>query len=362
MRDNSTISKTITSLRFFCVVLVVYLHAIGSPLDGKGAILYQNGCYDTIRILLSEGVCRVAVPVLFFFSGYLFFPRLEDWSTAIWVEKLRKRWKSLFLPYIIWNSLTIGYSFLMLFPKFLFKGGAAPNLVTWYHQIGGLRAFWDSGSGGFPNNSPLWYIRDLLVFIMLAPVIHFFLKKTGVLGLIVLFFSYLFNLWGRVPGLSEEGLFFFASGAYFSIRKIDFTRLCKSHLVIAAFVSIPLLMIMVFTYGNNDVVWRYAHRLFTVSGSCCTIGMATILLQKKTIRNYRLLSGSSVFIYTAHYPVVLSLMQVAFGYLLSGNQMVLLGGYLLAPLCTVTLLIACFYFLNKWMPKTISVLTGGRNE
>lgn len=324
--------------------------------------MYQNGGYDTIRILLSEGICRVAVPVLFFFSGYLFFFRLEEWSTTVWVEKLRKRWNSLFLPYVIWNSLTIAYSFLMLFPKFLFKGEAAPDLVSWYHQIGGLRAFWDSGIGGFPNNSPLWYIRDLLVFILLAPVIHFYLKKTRVIGLIVLYFAYLFNLWGKVPGLSEEGLFFFASGAFLSIQKIDFTRLCKSHLVLTAFVSIPLLITMVFTYGNNDFVWRYAHRLFTVSGSSCTIGMATVLIRKKAIGDYPLLPRSSVFIYTAHYPVVLSLMQVAFGYLLSRNQTELLCGYLLAPLCTVTLLVACFYYLNKWMPKTVSVLTGGRNE
>ena len=100
-------SKTIEWLRFFCIGLIVLLHAVGMPLEGKDAISYQNGAFDTIRILFSEGICRVAVPIFFLVSGYLFFVKLEEWNTNIWIDKLKKRVKTLLIPYVLWNLITI---------------------------------------------------------------------------------------------------------------------------------------------------------------------------------------------------------------------------------------------------------------
>lgn len=69
---NSPESGLIEWLRFFCVVCVVYLHA-GLPFDGQDLISCHHGLYDTLRIVISHGFCRIAVPTFFIISGYLFF-------------------------------------------------------------------------------------------------------------------------------------------------------------------------------------------------------------------------------------------------------------------------------------------------
>lgn len=80
MKNTSVTSNTIEWLRYFCIGMVVLTHAVGSPLDGNDVISYHFGVYDTIRILFSEGLCRMVSPTLFIISGYLF---LLEWMNGI---------------------------------------------------------------------------------------------------------------------------------------------------------------------------------------------------------------------------------------------------------------------------------------
>ncbi len=114
---------TIEYLRFICIGAVVLLHAVGAPVEGRDIISWRYGIYDIIRIFFSEGICRVAVPTLFLISGFLFFTRLEKWSADIWANKLKRRAKTLILPYFIWNLLSIVFSLLMLYLIFALRGG-----------------------------------------------------------------------------------------------------------------------------------------------------------------------------------------------------------------------------------------------
>lgn len=359
MKDDSIKSRTIEWLRFFCIGAVVLLHAIGSPLDGNAVISYRFGAYDILRILFSDGLCRVAVPIYFLFSGYLFFVRLEVWDRDIWFEKIKKRVKTLLVPYFIWNLIAICFSLLILYLNSILKGGDDPDIVAFYNSIGGLWAFWDTGTGS-PYNYPLWFIRDLLVFVLLTPLVFQYVKKTGILGSIILYLAYVFNLWGMIPGLSEEGLCFFSLGAYFALYGIDFSSLFRKHWITAAIIACPLVIAMVLTDGDYDVLWGYARRLFTLFGSVSTIGLVALLFEKQRIKNYPLLSNSSFFIFAAHGTIVLPFMQSIVGKLLPGNQIGLIIGYFTAPFITIVVLVICYYYFSKWIPKTMSVINGGR--
>ncbi len=360
MKDNSIQSQTIEWLRFFCIGVVVLLHSANSPTHNYSSLSYRYGAYDTIQILFSEGLCRVAVPVLFLISGYLFFIKLEDWNTSVWIGKIKKRGRTLLLPYILWNIIPIVLSLAKLYTISILPGGTSPNVMAWYNSIGNFRSLWDMGNG-YPINYPMWFIRDLIVFIILSPIIFYYIKKTGVVGLIIFYAVYFFNIWGSVPGLSEEGLFFFSLGAFFSIKGIDFTVLFKNYWIIALCISVPLVISMVLTFGNIPAVWMYTRRVFTLTGASCTIGIVALLIQKDRITVHQLLSNSSFFIYATHGTIMLPIMQFALGKILPFNQLGLIIRYLLAPIATIVLLILCFFLLSKWMPKTTAVLTGGRS-
>ena len=360
MKDDSIKSKTIEWLRFFCIAAVVLQHAKGCPLDGNEVVSFRYGAYDTIRILFSDGLCRVAVPIFFLISGYLFFVRLEKWDKGIWLEKIKKRMRTLLVPYLLWNFIAIAFSLSILYLQFILKGGESPDIVAWYDGIDGLRAFWNSGGGGHPINYPLWFIRDLMVFVILAPLVFQYIKKTGIIGLIILYLAYVLDFWVKIPGFSAEGLFFFAFGAYFAIHGIDFSTLFKKHWIAATVIACPLVIAMVLTYGIHDDIWGYARRLFTLFGGASTIGIVALLFEKQRLKNLPLLSNSSFFIYAAHGTMVLPILQSGIGKILPSNQIGLIIGYFLAPFMTVAILVFCYYYLSNWMPKTIAVLTGGR--
>ncbi len=232
-------------------------------------------------------------------------------------------------------------------------------MATWYNQIGGLRAFWDSGIGGQPINYPLWYVRDLIVFVILAPLVFYSCKITGSGGLLFLYIAYLFHTWKDLPGLSMEGFFFFTFGAFLKIRSINISYFFKKRFIIVTCLAIPTVLIMVFTYGNNNVAYRYAYRLFTLFGSSSIIGFVTLLVQKQKINIHPILLKSSFFVYASHI-MVLPYVLISLGNYLPSNQIGLIIKYFLAPIITVIILIVCYYYANKWIPKTLSVLTGGR--
>lgn len=359
MKDDSVKSKTIEWLRFFCAAAVVVLHSAGKPLEGNAVISCQYGAYDTIRILFSHGLCRVAVPLFFFISGYLFFTGLEQWNTKVWVAKLKRRCRTLLVPYILWNIISVLFSLAMLYPKFMLHGGDAPSVAEWFRNLGGLRLFWDARSG-FPHNDPLWFIRDLIVLVVFTPVIYQFVKRLKIVGLALLYVAYLMLIRVRIPGLSLEGLFFFATGAYMSIRKADFTVLFKKLCPVAIGFAIPMVAMMVLTYGRMPDAWEYARRLFTPAGVVATIGIAESLFENNRLKVNRTLADSSFFIYAAHGTIVLPVVLSALGMIFPATQIWLIVKYIATPVLILAILLPAYWLLRKWMPRTMALLTGGR--
>ena len=359
MKDNSIKSQTIEWLRFFCIAAVVLLHAVDPPVDGS-PFCYRDGAYYIAQVLFSEGLCTVAVPIFFIISGYLFFVKLEEWDKKIWLDKMKRRARTLLLPYLLWNLIAILFSLGMLYLRASLKG-STPDIAAWYNGMGGLKAFWDTGTAGLPFNYPLWFLRNLIVFVILSPAVFLYAKKTGIVGLILLYGAYFTAALAKIPGLFYiNGLFFFTLGAYLSIRKIDFTELFKRWRTVAACIAVPLLITIFFTFGIHTDVWKFTHRAFTLFGSVATIGIVASLFQKGRLKVRPLLSASTFLIYAAHGTIVLPQTQSILGKILPLNQIGLTIKYFTAPLLTVVLLVLCYWCLNRWLPKTTAVLTGGR--
>lgn len=103
--DDSTLSKTITFLRFPLIVAVVFIHTDLFNATAGGASPVNEGLfpmYSLLRHVISEELARIAVPLFFFVSGFLFFYRSE-FSLKTYGQKLKKRVRTLLIPYIFWN-------------------------------------------------------------------------------------------------------------------------------------------------------------------------------------------------------------------------------------------------------------------
>lgn len=356
MKYDSVQSKTIEWLRFFCAVLVVFIHSFGPRVAS-----YMNGAYDTIRILLSQGFCRVAVPIFFLISGYLFFVRLEEWNTQVWFHKLKNRVHTLLIPYLIWNLIAIALSLFFYCSDYIFRGGDSPDLISWFESIGGLRAFWNSRSGKWPIDGPLWFIRDLIVLVVLSPIVYYYLKKTRLIGLLILGILYMFNWWIDIQGFSKLGFLFFSIGAYFSINKIEFAPLFEKYRLYTSCLAIPILIGMVLLYGNNYSAYYSFRDAFTIAGSASVIGIVSSLINKDKIREKEFLSNSSFLIFAAHNVFLLFIITSHLKRIMPGaSQMVLILNYFAAPTITIAILLGCYYLMHKLTPRLLAFVTGGR--
>ena len=78
--DSELQSKTIDFLRFPLIVGVVLIHSLLGSVSIQGQQMMAGGdfsLYSNVSYLFSGIIARIAVPLFFFFSGFLFFYRLR---------------------------------------------------------------------------------------------------------------------------------------------------------------------------------------------------------------------------------------------------------------------------------------------
>lgn len=125
------------------------------------------------RRLVVDGICRVAVPFFFFSSGFFLAGRMEE---AGWYRKaLCKRIRTLLIPYLIFNILFCIYSLL------LGVIGSQGGSVTWQtlFVVTGLNPY------KWPYHGALWFMRSLMVFVLVSPLLKFFVSRKVRMWLVV---------------------------------------------------------------------------------------------------------------------------------------------------------------------------------
>lgn len=179
------LETTISFLRFPLIIGVILIHANLSEVIIGGIKCFNKTdypIYTYVSYVLSQIIARTAVPLFFLISGFLFFYKIEIFNFDIFLQKIKKRIRTLFIPYIFWNFLIILIYLIgqSIVPN-LISGGK--KLICDYNFTDWLLSFWDTNlinpakDIGMPINYPLWFIRDLMVVIMFSPLIYFLVKK-----------------------------------------------------------------------------------------------------------------------------------------------------------------------------------------
>ena len=198
LSPQELLSETISWLRFPLIIGVVLIHCRVKEMVFGGVNilppLSEVPIYAYFSQWLSAIISSVAVPMFFFFSGFLFFYKVKEFDKSIYLTKLKKRARTLLLPYIIWNFLVIAFTLVsqLALPS-MFSGRNMP--VTQWGVIEWVSAFWCAQSQeslAFPICYQFWFIRDLMVTLLLTPIIYTLIKRFHfvlplLLGLIWLF-------------------------------------------------------------------------------------------------------------------------------------------------------------------------------
>ena len=364
MDDKQLFYATIAWLRFPLTVLVVLLH---TPLLLCDSNIYGNGFACHLKILLSEGVCRAAVPTFFFISGYFFFKKMEFWNWKLWRDKLKSRFYTLLVPYLLWNIVAL----LFLVPTALSGGG----ILGFFEERGWIRIFWDSNHYHYtpqinllgivmhickPINFPLWYIRDLMIAVLLSPLIWLYLRKTRLIGLSLLGILMIFNIWIPFEGFSSTMFFFFSFGGYMMIFNRNILQEFKRIEIPAYILSIFILVFMVLTFDTNKVQWSIYHRIFMISGVISVINIGKRIIETNLVKETPFLSASSFWVFCCHALIISKIGRLLYYAGLRGGEVMFIIQYVSTFVLSIIICLISYKIFLLLLPKATKILTGGR--
>ena len=353
---NTYLSDKLKVISFISMVLVVFLHAYNLVVRLKtGPVVLDRGYNFFIQEFISQGMGRIAVPLFFTISGYLFFLGAKG-NLAGFGDKIRKRFKTLFIPFLFWSlwSLLLCYLFQLLPPPRIFF---ANQLVRDYTTTKLLSTIFIH-----PIAYQLWFLRDLMIMVLLSPLIFWVVQRLKFLPLFLLMLSWFYN--ANLLLIANEALFFFAFGASLALHQTDILlKQVGSRITLFASVSwvgliVAKMSLVYFNHPQNTVVFILVHKLGILFGMLALWGIYDQVLQYKK-EGLLKLAAYSFFIYAFHEPFIIILKPALFTLLGKGALNSLLV-YIFAPLISILLGIFVAAQLKRTYPSFYGWITGGR--
>ena len=346
MNKSKELSDIITFLRFPLIVGVVMVH---THLVADGSASW----YDYFSHIIGK-LSIIAPAVFFMMSSYLFF--YKGISKPIYKEKLKRRVRSLLVPYLIWNLL---YLLFILAIQTFFQSliGTGRKSVADYTFGEFLNSFWNFGGMyyGMPVLYAFWFIRDLLVINLFAPVVYFLIKKLDlfvILLLAVFFVVNPFNL--PATGLDwVKAVLFYFIGAYFAVKGRQIFDLGKCYFLVV-FIAVILLFFPAI-YENFIFGSRVLFVFLAVAVPAVLLKCVTSNILKPSQR----LAQASFFVYASHLFIIEGACK-CWQLVLPSTCFFTAVGRIAVPLCVSFFCAGIYYILYRFFPKTTSVLTGGR--
>ena len=380
---NDELTKNVISyLRFPLSVGIVFIHynLAKNPFSIHG-VEYGTDCSEWFIIFatfLSNVVSRIGVPLFYFISGFLFFYG-KEFCYTVYIRKLRSRISTLLIPYFLWNTLAILLTLMYMLPLF---ASIMPNvqqteihlslvriLKTYFANFENEGIFVSPVTSSIPEkypwpiNVPLWYVRDLMLLVILSPLFYKAIRFAGkwlifALGLLYFFFEPLVMPEGGWTVSIIRSSFFFAWGAYFSINRQDFIN-SMSKFKYAPALYLPLAIADTLTKTAEYNI--FIEQAGIVVGIVSAIIIVSYLLRTNKVKVNDTLSKSSFFIYCLHTLIISEIGKIVFLiFNLQDNTLSILFLYLFVPTITIIICICTYNILKKYVPFLHKLLTGNR--
>lgn len=325
-------------------VLVIWIHTYNIGIYGITPTTPFNGLVYYFEEYLHryEEFC---VPFFFMLSAYLFFVNYELTLDKI-KKKYASRFKSLFIPFLIWNFVGFAYfGFMTHFPPIASRMNMEPvdlSVKTY------LNCLWT-----VDYNGSLWYLRNLIILVAISPIIYVLIKNYGkvYLGIITIALTAVYIFLPNTLYLYDryDRCIYYFIGAYIAVNHKDFIYKKRDKLSLLL-LACSLLMNCYFT--ENEI---YAFIRITLT-ICAVWFLPFDKIWDKEPAWYMKISFFGYCIHTFILEIFEKAWLIIFGY----NALGALLDYLLAPVVTVTIITGLAWMIKKVMPPVWRVITGDR--
>ena len=297
--------KSIEYIRGLAMLGVVAIHT--------GSQYLLNPTPNIHLVVLFEIVSRFSVPIFFFISAFGLFYKMDLSEPFDYGKFLRRRFKAVLIPYLIWSTLYIvhdnWFNGWQLFPEFDYAAEIYFFGLAKYH---------------------LYFLVILIWFYLLMPLWIYFVKQMTPKKLILLLAAQiLFDYWSSYCIAGSENLFIkwrlnwlvlhyvfiFILGGVLGVHSQKFFAWCEANkkivgasflITLTTLLSWFYLLIYVRNFSPLDAV-NTAHQLsplgifYTIAASIFFFTLFQFGKFPARIKNFlSLLGKNSYFVYLAH--------------------------------------------------------------
>ena len=191
---------------FVFSLLVVWVHSENAELF-LGKTQEMTAVWQAEQWLI-DYVAQIAVPGFFMISGYLFY---RDFTWKSLRKKWNRRIKSILVPFILWNGIYyLGYVIGSRLPgmaQVLGKGIVPFTIEAAVDAVLNYR-----------YNYVFWYLHQLMLLTILAPLLWQFLRTRWGSALLVFVPLWLTAQNLHLPFLNLDALIYYGSGAALAVE------------------------------------------------------------------------------------------------------------------------------------------------
>jgi succinoglycan biosynthesis protein ExoH len=362
------IAERIDLLRFLLIVGLVFLHygtfpgSQASPFAGFTPSTHPVATFVNAFNLF---VFLSAVPLQSMISGWLFF-KGADFSPAFYLRLYRRRARSILFPMVTWNLLIFALS-LGIFA--IDRKSVLLDLIRYDMSDLGPQAVLNAllGITRHPINFQFWFLRDLLLTILVSPLLGLALRRLPILGLLFLFAvwigDYTLGIFFRT-----DVLFFFYLGGYVRVHNVrlpEFSPRATVALVLffAMAAAARTLAPVFLDTESPDVAFLLgvATRLMRIVGVLSFWAIAPFLLPTSFGRLLVSFGPLAFFLHALHWPLN-QFIKLALASLIPGDgSPALLLNYFLTTLLTISAAVLLAMVMSRHCPAVFDHLSGGRS-
>lgn len=338
---STYLSNKLRAISFLSIVLVVILHS--------QLLVYSKGNSFHLQQFLTSEVTRISVPFFFYISGFLLFYNCKTLNYSWYCSKLKKRVRSLLVPFLIWSisGFTIVYSIKFILPSAFnsYQG------LEKYQLVDFLQALLWNPVGCYQ----LWFVRDLFLCVSISPILYGGLKILKELFLLLFFLLWFFDIQYVI---SIESVLFVTIGAYMALNHKTLAEKVNSE----GSVLLQGILWIVFC------VWDYSCPFYNIiHGMGLLLGMSFVwgLYDVVYVRTLGRFSNCKVyrytfFIFVFHEPILTLIKGILLKLAMSQTGILLI--YFSAPILVVGICLICARRLKKYFPLVYRIICGGRSQ
>ena len=326
-----SMSEKIALGSFICTLMVILRHSLNLQAFWGTEDIY-NTC-SFIELGFSK-LTEIAVPFFFIISGFFFFR--ESFYSKRYYQTLKKKVKTLVIPFLFWNI--VGGIVLFILKKEEFGSSISEGVMNlllskWY--------------------GPLWYVRNLLIMMIAVPL-YGWIFNVNKDWLYILILSSLFLWWYPVDCAwwSSEGWLFFILGGMLQHRQ-------KILSIEIPFVVVILMICLWASLCFFRPVWSMELNKLTTLLGVFTFWQILNKLGQNIVRFMGIFVSYSFFIYVNHFWLVKG-MKVYLASLFPQDESVALIAYWGLPIITLGILLWIGMMWKRVHIQSFLLVTGGR--